>query len=966
MPQAVSVESLERRRLSRFLRCALWVLLGSLSPQLQAAEDVPAAAPSLTFEEHIRPIFKAHCWQCHGAEAEIKANLDVRLRRTLAAGGDTGPALTPGNRDESLLYQYLASGEMPPGDKKLAPDQIEQIGRWIDAGAPTRRPEPASADSLSQITEEDREFWSYQPPLPVPVPEVNDPAWRGHPIDQFLEARRESADLRAVAAASATALSRRLYFDLWGLPPTPQQSGALAADASPRAYAALVDQLLASPRFGERFARHWLDIVRYGESFTLRGLILRDAWRYRDYVIESFNADRPYDQFLREQIAGDLLPADQLEDHRRQLVATAFWAFGNANLEEQDKRQLDMDVVDEQLDVFGKALLGQTIGCARCHDHKFDPIPTRDYYALAGILSSTQRLEHANVSDWVEVPLPLSSEEESEFAQQEAALAELAARVQAKKVEVDQLALAAGESVGDSLAASALPGIVIDERDAKQVGAWTASTSVKPYIGAGYLHDGDQGKGEKTLTFAPPLTADGRYEVRLAYSPGDNRADRVPVTVFSAEGEKTIFVDMRQPPSIERRFISLGEHRFEAAGQSFVLVANLGTHGHVTADAVQFLPQSEVSPSPTAEADVPASDAARQLDQRRGELERLEKELKTRRAAAPQRPTTLSIVERKEIADAPIHLRGSVHTLGATVPRGFLQVVAHAPLPPLPANQSGRLELANWVASRDNPLTARVFVNRVWHWLFGQGLVRTVDNFGTTGEPPSHPQLLDHLAIYFIEHDWSIKQLVRYIVLSKSYQLSTTTVDANLTADPEYRLCWRANRKRLEAECLRDAMLAISGELDLASGGNTLRPSVANDYGYVHDDSRRSVYVPVLRNSLPELFEVFDFPDPSLVVGARTTSTVAPQALFLLNHPFVRKRAQAAADRLLGAQLADEQARIDHAFQLALGRSATAAELPIAQETVAVASQSHESAQRAWADLYQLLFASVEFRYSNW
>ncbi len=453
--------------------------------------------------------------------------------------------------------------------------------------------------------------------------------------------------------------------------------------------------------------------------------------------------------------------------------------------------------------------------------------------------------------------------------------------------------------------------------------------------------------------------------MRLAYTRGQNRCEEVPVTVFSADGEKTLHINMRREPPLEGRWISLGQFGCEAAGQNFVLVSNDGTRGHVIADAVQYLPLHDVAadevPAPAAETQSTAESP--KIAAQRNKLKQLEDELTERRKTAMKRPLVMTVVERKEISDVPIHVRGSVHTLGAVVPRGFLQVINTHLSQPLPAIESGRRELADWIADCKNPLTARVMVNRVWHWLFGEGLVRTLDNFGTTGEAPSHPELLDHLAFRFASDGWSIKRLVRTIVLSDAYRRSSLESEVGMRIDPENRLLWRANRKRLDAECLRDAMLLVAGRLDLASGGPTIRPGMAADFEYVDGGFRRSVYVPVLRNSLPQLFEVFDFPDPSSVVGRRNRSTVAPQALYMMNDPFVREQATAAAHQLLSEPPGGDDRAIDFCFRQTLGRAPNAEEFELARQVLATGSD--KSAEGRWADLYQMLFASLDFRYCD-
>ena len=425
----------------------------------------------------------------------------------------------------------------------------------------------------------------------------------------------------------------------------------------------------------------------------------------------------------------------------------------------------------------------------------------------------------------------------------------------------------------------------------------------------------------------------------------------MPVTVFSADGEKAIPVDMRKSPPIDGRFISLGEYRFEKAGQSFVIVSNEETVGHVTPDAVVFLSaeQTNAARKPAAKKANPATDAVKALEDR----------LKALQRDGPRRPTAISVVEEKVIEDTRVHVRGIVHNLGEPAPRGFLRVATTGPIPKIPADQSGRKELADWVASKGNPLTARVIVNRTWHWLFGSGIVRTVDNFGTTGEPPSHPELLDHLAVRFVEDGWSVKMLVRSIVLSRTYRQSAIRFPHSaITEDPENRLFGRADRRRLEAECIRDAMLAVSGKLSGERGGPTYPPTLAADYGYRADDTRRSVYLPAFRNSMPDLLAAFDAADPSLVTGRRDTSTVAPQALVLLNHPFVIEQSKHAASRLLAEKLPDDAARLTRAYRLVLGREPATGEQAVAGRFL----REHEPVE-AWAAIFHALFASAEFRF---
>ena len=929
------------------------------APRAVAADPAKPPDPAALefFEKKIRPALAQHCAGCHSADADkakkLKGNLYLDSRDGVLKGGDTGPAVVPGKPADSLLLKtlkYAGDVQMPPKGK-LPDAVVADFEKWIAMGAPDPRGDTAILPKrqVGLTLEAGRKFWAYQLPQRHRVPQItNHNAQITNEIDNFVLAKLEAKGLKPAPEADRATLIRRVYYDLTGLPPTPEEVDAFVSSKDADAYEKLVDTLLASRAFGERWGRHWLDVARYAESVTLRGFVFKEAWRYRDYVIDAFNADVPFDRFIREQIAGDLLPSADGTDRARKLTATTFLALGNTNLEEQDKKQLRMDVVDEQLDVITKGFLGQTVTCARCHDHKFDPIPTKDYYALAGILRNAKSMEHANVSKWLEVPLPADADREAALKRHDASVAALQAKLTAAKTK-------AGPKIASGvLAVKDVPGIVVDDAQAKKVGEWTVSTHNTTYIGTGYIHDKDEKKGEKTLTFQPETVPPGKYEVRLAYAPGTNRADDVPVHVFSADGEKTVNVDMKKNPPIDGRYVSLGEYRFEKGGQAYVIVSNEDTKGHVCPDAVVFLSldkKEQAKDDKKAGRDEPG----RSPD----EVKALEAELKTLTEGGPKRDLTMSVVEEKVIEDAKVHVRGTVHNLAEPAPRGFLTVALHGTPPSIPKAQSGRVQLAEWIASRDHPLTARVYANRAWHWLFGAGIVRTTDNFGTTGELPSNPELLDHLALTF-EQDWSVKKLVRYVVLSRTYRQSATGDAATVTADPENRLYGRGNRRRLEAEAIRDTVLAVSGQLDPARGGLTFSPSLAADYGYKANSNRRSVYLPAFRNALPEMLEVFDAADPSTVTGKRNSGTVAPQALFMMNHPFVLEQSKHAATRLLAERHADDAERIARAYRLVLGRAPTGGEREIAARFL-----KGKTEKDAWAAVFHALFASAEFRYVN-
>ncbi|MEO6742529.1 MAG: DUF1553 domain-containing protein, partial [Chthoniobacteraceae bacterium] len=890
-------------------------------------------------------------------------------REGWAKGGDAGPAVIPGDLDKSLLIEavrYKNKDLQMPEKRKLPDAEIAIFEEWVKMGAPDPRTGGSVAKKQTGLSiEEGKKFWSYIPPKKVAPPAVKDTAWPRGDIDRFILAEMEKKGVKPAPDASPAALVRRITYNLIGLPPTPEQMEAFEKSVKVNPQSAveqLVDGLLASKQFGETWGRHWLDVTRFAESSGGgRTLLFKDAWRFRDYVIESINADVPLDRFIREQIAGDLLPTESPAEKRRNLSATAFLALGPTNYEEQQKQQLRFDIIDEQIETIGRAFLGQTIGCARCHDHKFDPIPQRDYYALAGILASTRTIFNYtdNVARWNVAPLPGDGEAEQNLRAFEAKVAALEKSVESAKAELAKLSKNVAQETlkpGEAIAPADLPGIVLDDADAKVVGEWKKSKYTKTYIGEGYLSDNNNGKGEKTITFTPMLPKMGRYEVRLAYTHLANRAKNVRVNILHADGEDTVFVDETEAPAIDGRFVSLGKFRFEKDGAGYVLVSNEGTKGFVTVDALQFLPEGETATDAKTDKANPARDAAAKL------VKKLEGELKKVTKDGPKRQMTMTVLDDENAADTQIRVRGIEKQRGETVPRGFLQVALQKPAPPMPAAQSGRRELADWIASADNPLTARVLVNRVWAWLFGSGIVRTVENLGTTGEKPSHPELLDYLALRFVEEGWSLKRLVREIILSHTWQLAVTKPGV---ADPENRLFAHANRRRLDAEQIRDTLLAISGELKL----DYLGPNIGGagdidannfsaqntEYGYVYADTRRSVYTPAFRNKRLELFEVFDFGDINASIGQRNVSTVAPQALFFLNSQFVVEQARAAAARTL--ELPDA-ARIDALFRRTLGRAPTAAE-----RAKCVHFLGAEPSLETWAQLHQTLFACVDFRY---
>ncbi|TWT92414.1 DUF1553 domain-containing protein [Stieleria varia] len=948
------------------------------------------------FEKHIRPTLVEHCIRCHGPKKQ-QAGLRLDHAAGLRSGGDTGPAVVPGDPDSSLLMQAIrydnVSLEMPPRGK-LPASTIAAFEKWIRLGAvdprqdPRENAEPDDSTSGPPSVEEGRSFWAFQPIDAPVVPPSDDHRWALGKIDCLILARMQSEGCQPTVDADRETFIRRVSYDLTGLPPTPAEIRDFVDDESAQAYETLVDRLLGSYAFAERWGRHWLDVVRYAESSGGgRTLLFPDAWRYRDFVIDSFDRDLPYDQFLRLQLAGDLIPESDWQQRQRNLVATGFLLLGPTNFELQDKDVLEMDVIDEQLDTIGKSMLGMTIGCARCHDHKFDPIPTADYYAMAGIFKSTLSMTHSNVSTWNTAELPLSAEEESRYAKIQSEIKTCKGQIQDLNDAIERAGGKSGEIAAKdaSVDPDSLPGIVIDNAQALRTGQWMESKSNPKYVGANYIHDETSEKGAKHVVYETLVPESGRYEVRVSHSSGSNRSTRVPIRIRHAEGEALVRVNQRKQPPIDHLFNSVGTFSFDSDQKAQITVSNEGTEdGVVIADCVVLIPAetqiSTTAKETSAEDEAAAAEKKKLLAALHAYLERLNQRLRQLQSQAAERPVAMATRDQPTAADIPIALRGVVANQGPVVPRGALSVVSSQAFPRLDERSSGRLEFADWITSRQNPLTARVMANRVWYWMMGRGLVETVDNFGATGQRPSHPKLLDHLAESLMADDWSIKKLVRKIALSRTYRLSSTSRNDSLAMDPENRWFWRMTPKQMRAEAIRDTLLFISGDLDRTRGGRTIKPGTSIEYGYRFDSNRRSVYLPVFRNTLPEILQAFDFADPNIQQGKRNASTIAPQALLMMNHPFVIDQAHAAAARRISSnpkqlgETVDET--LDGVFQEVLGRSASPEEKRLIGQYIRQQEMRHDISQPArssvetsdeyltrWALVYQTLFQCVDFRY---
>ena len=977
----------------------------------QAATADPAKIEF--FEARIRPALVEHCYSCHSTAAkDVKGGLLLDSRPGMLIGGDSGAALVPGNADASLLLKALRHEdlEMPP-DRKLPDTVIADFAEWIRDGAADLRDGEVTANKRTIDIEQGREFWCFRPVLRPSIPAIED-AWATTDIDRLIAAQQvalatQDQKIVRVAEAAPEILIRRLTFVLTGLPPTLEEQETFAsawADNPGTAMESTVDRLLASPHFGERWGRHWLDVARFSESTGGgRSLMLPDAWRFRDYVIHSFNADKPFDQLVREHIAGDLLPSDSDEQHDQQIIGAGYLMLGANNYEEQDKEQLRMDVVDEQIDSMGRTFLGMTLGCCRCHDHKFDPIPTTDYYALAGIFRSTKSLLPNNVSDFVTAPLRVGYDKAAvdAWAARDKELEQQIAAMQKSLPKGKQNAAV----VSKSPQRDTLAGVIVDDAEATFEGTWIASAFQPPFVGDGYKHCGQPRTG-LAVTYEARLPVDGEYRIRMVINSGESRSNSIPVLVVHADGESIVTVSQKTAPPGDGVFAELGRFRFEAGTPAEVTVkASEASPGFVIADAIQFVESSMpvVTASPddqtaaaNAIADAPnnAESLARLRAQSklRETVAQLEKQIKEREAEIrlrkqsialeaeraehkkhkPTVPTAMCVRDEESPADWHVHVRGEIRNLGPVVSRGFLRVATPTDISSTVSadaagSSSGRRELAEWVASPTNPLTTRVYVNRVWMHIMGEGIVRTPDNFGETGERPTQPELLDYLADSFVSEDqWSTKKLVRRLCLTSAFRMASQISLESENVDPENLKLTRGFRRRLDAESIRDSLLQISGALDLSiHSGRTIEKLSIYDNEFHHDEHPmycRSVYVPSFRNTMLDLFEVFDVANPNVVAGKRTNSLRPAQSLYMLNSPFVMDRAQQAAATFLASasfQSGDAARSVRNVWRICLGRDPSGTELAAALQTVGEQPDS----EHAWSALFHGLFASVDFRY---
>jgi hypothetical protein len=914
------------------------------------------------FEGQVRPLLIRHCLECHSeSSGQRKGGLWLDRREGWERGGDSGPAIIPGHADRSPLIRSVRyhdeSLQMPPKNR-LSQEEVDVLERWVTMGAPD--PRDAAMAGAVRTTEIDyaaaRRSWAFRPHRRPAPPAVKQADWPRNPVDRFLLARLEEHQLMPAADASPGMLLRRVHYDLTGLPPTPAETARFIADPSPRRYAEVVDQLLARPAYGEKWGRHWLDVARYADSNGGdRNFTFFQAWRYRNYVIESFNKDRPYHQFIRQQLAGDLLPATTDTQRHDQLVASTFLALGPKMLTERDKEKLRLDTADEQVDVIGQALLGQTLGCARCHDHKFDPFSQSDYYALAGIFRSTQvvlgtRNGCVNVASWIEQTLPVPEPERSATAAKVARM-ELAMRL---TVEQQFQKKAGGKMTPDHLP---LAGVIYDELDAELVGTWRESRLNQNRFGNGYVVY-DPGTGSSRAIFRASLPENGEYEVRVAYSPGKNRAGSVPITVEAWDGIHQLTLDERRPPQIAGLFQPVGRFRFEKGGRANLIIDSAGVDGFLIVDAVQFIAVTDLEREARALKEARRGGGDPLFSMNEGELK---KELGRLIRELRDAPVAMAPRDAEDAGDIHLRVRGVPGQLGELIPRSYPKALFQGPAPVIPPGQSGRLQFADWITGDGNALLDRVIVNRIWHHLFGRGIVASVDNFGILGIGPSHAGLLDHLASVFRSSGGSIKQLVRSLVLSRAYQLSGDAGRQLSERDPENRWFGRQHRRRLTAEEIRDSVLFISGRLDARTGGAT-SASFGEDLDQpmtFAKETLRTVYLPSARNNQVAALSLFDVANPDLVSGARATTTVPTQSLYLLNADFILNEA-----RIIGAgsagQSSDEQ-RIASLYHRILNRPPDYVETRRGSELLGDLTAGGMPIAEACGHLAHLLLISTEF-----
>ena len=933
------------------------------------------------FEKRIRPVLAEHCYKCHSAKSKkLKGKLRLDYREGAIKGGETGPAVVPGKPGESLLVESILYQnedlEMPP-KKRLSDSQVTDLTEWVKRGAPWPKEAVAEAGAKEKfdLAKRKAEHWAWHPVKKETPPKVKKTGWPVSSIDNFILAKLESANLKPAAPADKRPLIRRAYYDLLGLPPTPEQVDAFLKDNSPRAFEKVVDTLLASPHFGERWARHWLDLVRYAETFGHEfDFPNQEVWRYRDYLIRAFNDDVPYDRFIMEHIAGDQIAPRYAKDGgwNESRLATTWWWMGQHCHSPVDVRAYQAEIIDNQIDVLGKAFQGMTLACGRCHEHKFDAVSNEDYYALYGIIESSS-FSHGSVDG------PRA------FDEKRAGLAAI------KK----KIAAALGDAVKGQPAAqpATMPEgyqLISDIRKTKGKdwfadgeawnGALTASKDfmvdakgVRPVL-PGWLHSGLLSRKFQGTLRSPTFTISENF-IHLLTSGADVRmnvvVDNFKIIRNPIYGGLTRHIKNEKPHWVT---FNLGMWK---GHECYVEIADLsngdpGGKGS-SPDAYGAVQQLWLTANNRPPA-VPLPKLPEAIKLAEGEATRHFAEYNKLAGSVP-RPVVVPVMLEGSGRNEKLFVRGNHKNLGAEVPRQYLTALVAQDSPQ--TSGTGRLELAREIATSKNPLTARVYANRIWLHLFGRGLVSTADNFGMLGAKPTHPKLLDWLAHRLVANQWSTKKLIREIMLSRTYQMSSEPADAVAEQkDSGNDLLHRMRVRRLEGEIIRDAILAVSGRLDKKMLGAPVpihltsfmegrgRPGRS---GPVDGAGRRTIYVEIRRNFISPMMLAFDAPIPHSSVGRRSSSNVPAQALIMMNDPFVVEQSRIWAKRILGTGK-DDTERVKNAYQLAFGRLPDQQEALTASAFLAAQAKIHGEAQpgeKAWSDLCHSLFNVKEFVFVN-
>jgi cytochrome c553 len=888
----------------RFVFAACFALAPPLAP---AADPKPTAAQLEYFEAKVRPVLAEHCYSCHGPKKQ-SAGLRLDTAAGLRAGADNGPVLVPGDPAKSRLVKSVKrEGDyaMPP-KAPLPADAVAVLAEWVKGGG-------AMPDDIAQgPTTDPKKHWAFQP-----VKEPAIPAGAANPIDALVSSKLRDKGLALAPRADKRALARRAYYDLTGLPPTAEQLEAFEKDVAPDAWEKLIDALLASPQYGERWGRHWLDVARYADT---KGYVFQEerafafSYTYRNYVIKAFNDDKPYDQFVTEQLAADLLP-DAQGKNREALAAMGFLTLGRRFLSNQQ------DIIDDRIDVVTRGFMGLTVTCARCHDHKYDPVPTKDYYSLYGVFASTKEPgELPLIGEVKRTPEVIAFEEE--VAKREAAIdAERAKRHTATLAK-----LRSPQGVGDYLRALLdLRGKPNEElqnalrqRDLNRLVFDRWRDFVQAQVKA------------KSNVFVPLLTL-----------------GMVPEKEFAEEWAAALPKETSAPlrGALEAAKPKTLKDALDAVAKALTAPPPVGPVAPEQAEL--FAWRANGGPTDIALADF--EKIYNRAD--RDALAALRKKVDAFKASSPHAPPRAHVLYDSAPVQPVVFLRGNPGNRGPVVPRQAPEISTPNRKPF--TQGSGRLELARTIASADNPLTARVFVNRVWLGHFGHGLVRTPSDFGVRSDAPVHPELLDWLAATFVKDGWSVKRLHKRIMLSATYQQSSATSEAAYKLDPENQLLARQNRRRLDFESLRDSLLFASGKLDLTPGGKPV------DLFKAPFAPRRTVYGLIDRTSLPSVFRAFDAANPDTHTPQRFQTTVPQQALFLMNGPFVQEQSKALAARVTDAKAPAE--KVKALYRAALGRAPTKAELELATEFVG--DDDGKAAFGRWPQLAQVLLLSNEFAF---